>query len=71
MRFFFYATVHFNMTFEDCKCVLHINYFCMFLSIIFYPNKSSDQLYAYSMLNKHLKNIDEDKFKFTTNNLKN
>ena len=31
----------------------------------FYPNKSSDQLQAYSMLNKHVKNIDQDKFKFT------
>ena len=46
-----------NMTFVHCKCVLHINYFCMFFVFTFYPNKSSDQLQAYSMLNKHVKNI--------------
>ena len=44
------------------KLVLYV------LLIIFYPNKSSDQLQAYSMLNKHVKNIDYDKFKFTTKN---
>ena len=27
----------------------------------FYLNKSSDQLYAYSMLNKYIKNTDLDK----------
>ena len=45
--------------------------FVCFWSIIFHPNKSSDQLQAYSMLKKHVKNIDFDKFKFTTKNLKN
>ena len=57
-----------NMTFVHCKCVLHINYFRMFFVNYFYPNKSSDQLQAYSMLNKLVKDIDYDKFKFTTKN---
>ena len=43
----------------------------MFLSIIFYPNKSSDQLKAYSMLNKHVKkNIDQNEFKLLPKILK-
>ena len=42
-----------------------------FVNYFFYPNQSSDQLQAYSMLNKHVKNIDYDKFKFTTKYLKN
>ena len=49
----------------------HKSIFEGFLSITFYPNKSIDQLQAYSMLNKHVKNIDQDKFKLPTKNLKN
>ena len=49
----------------------HKLFLYIFLSIIFYPDKSSDQLQAYSMLNKHDKNIDYDKFKFTTKNFNN
>ena len=62
----------FNMTFVHRKCILHIYYFCMFLSIIFYPNKSSDQLQAYSMLDRHIKKyrLSQVKFKFTTKNKK-
>ena len=53
---FFLRYGAFNMTILELrlKCVLHID--------IFYPNKSIDQLYAYFMLDRHIKKV---KFKFT------
>ena len=39
--------------------------------LFFYPNKSSDQLYVYSMLDTFIKILIEVTFKFTTKNKKN
>ena len=65
---FFLRYGAFNMTLCTLNASCTKIIFVCFLSIIFYPNKSSDQLQSYSMLNKHVKNIDYDKFKFTTKN---
>ena len=60
----------FNMTVLHCKCVLHINYFRIIIQNYFYPNKSSDHLQTYSMLDKDIKIQTKLMFKFTTNNKK-
>ena len=51
---FFLCKSAFNMTFMNSKCVYYI---CKFFLNYFIPNKSSDKIKAYAMLNRHIKMI--------------
>ena len=49
-----FAIRAFDMTMALSMRLAHKSIFEGFLSITFYPNKSSDQFLAYSLLNKHI-----------------